>query len=671
MTGVGAVEEPAGPDETAPDAAEASADLGPEDPAGGVKVVRYAGSDRYAMSIELAQALVDAEDGTSEWVVLASGESWTDAAMAGPLAASLDAPVVLVPPGGLQFPTARSDMVEFLQSTGVRRALIVGSGIVLPDHKQTVLYGLGTLPRDVERFHGTDPVANAIAVAERIGAPAQLGGLGHTVIIASDQSIADAVAAGPLAAAGPFPLLLTAPDALDPRITTYLIDHEIEHVVLVGGTAAMAPAAQEAIETAGAAVTRLAGRDRIDTARLVADLFDQHNTDNAACNDSPIHIGLAPARHPERALTAGPLLAQACTSLRYTEHGQLRADIRNTLYLAKHGSREILVQVFSDRAAIPDSVVEVSVPPIRLATVARKRTGNTDRDESGVLVVDEKGERSFYAVAPGRDTSVENSRFTPSQFAWSPDGARLAIAGTKRMFVLDIETGEANEATIGDHAFRYLPTWHWPEWSPSSDKVAFTAFIDDPATCMGDVCGDGAYWNHAAEMFLYDATKGTTSRLTHNDINDTVRSWSPDGTRIAFTQSRVDMGIFARYWYPESLHIIEIMTGTVTDVYAYTSSDGEVWWSPDGSHLAFIGTVEELALILHGAVGRCGVGPRKSPSDLRRCMALSQASASSGGHLRGETYQCHERAVDRRRGPGCLGCGPVRAGAVRGPCGAD
>lgn len=99
--------------------------------------------------------------------------------------------------------------------------------------------------------------------------------------------------------------------------------------------------------------------------------------------------------------------------------------------------------------------------------------------------------------------------------------------------------------------------------------------------------------NHAAEMFLYDAAKGTTSRLTHNDINDTVRSWSPDGTRIAFTQSRVPIGIFAQYWYPESLHIIEIMTGAVTDVYEYAQSVGEVSWSPDGSHLAFLGTVED------------------------------------------------------------------------------
>ena len=38
-----------------------------------------------------------------------------------------------------------------------------------------------------------------------------------------------------------------------------------------------------------------------------------------------------------------------------------------------------------------------------------------------------------------------------------------------------------------------------------------------------------------------------------------------------------------------------------------------------------------LALIIHESVGRCGVGPRKSPSDLRRCMRSKYASVSSRG----------------------------------------
>ncbi|MCY3748210.1 MAG: cell wall-binding repeat-containing protein [Chloroflexi bacterium] len=94
VTGVSAAEQPADVDDSTA-GAEAQAEAMPDDSAGGVAVTRYAGPDHYALSIELARALVDAGDGTSEWVVLASGESWADAAAAGPLAASLGAPVVL------------------------------------------------------------------------------------------------------------------------------------------------------------------------------------------------------------------------------------------------------------------------------------------------------------------------------------------------------------------------------------------------------------------------------------------------------------------------------------------------------------------------------------------------------------------------------------------------
>ncbi|MDE0322101.1 MAG: cell wall-binding repeat-containing protein [Acidimicrobiaceae bacterium] len=109
MSGVSAAEQPADAGDSAAGAG-AQAEAMPDDSAGGVEVLRYAGSDPYKLSIEVAQAVVDAGGGASEWVVLVSGESWIDAATAGPLAASLGAPVVLVPPGGLQTATARPDL---------------------------------------------------------------------------------------------------------------------------------------------------------------------------------------------------------------------------------------------------------------------------------------------------------------------------------------------------------------------------------------------------------------------------------------------------------------------------------------------------------------------------------------------------------------------------------
>ena len=568
----------------------------PEGSAGSADVVRYVGSDPYAMSIELAGALADAGGGTSEWVVLVPGESWAEAAAAGPLAVSLGAAVLLVPPGGLQTSAARPDLVEFLETTGVRRVVIVGSPEILPNYEPSVLYGLGILPRNIERIHGGDPVGTSIAVAERMGATPELGELGRTVIVTSDQSVADAVAVGPLAASGPFPLLFTAPDALDPRITAYLAEHDVTHVVLVGGTVAIAPTVQEAIETADITVTRLAGRDRSDTARLVAEVFGQHTADNPACAEGPARIGLTPAQHPEQALTAGPLLAELCSPLRYTEPDRLPTDLRNTLYLAASGGTPYEIHVLADQRQVPTSSLDVTTPPAVIAFLARWPQGDPRHGESAVVIVDERGEWRRYSA--GHPTATVDpdvfQAFGGEIFEWSPDGRYLTEIESTRLFVIDTVTHEMHEADFGDLEVTFS-IWHRPVWSPDSTRLAISAFTNDDATCLDMDCGDRRYPTHTAEAFVFDLRNQSVSRVTHNATSDEVVAWSPDGTSLAITQAPVDQGIFGAYWYTTSLVIVDIDTGSMAELHdwAQVPVRDYVAWAPDGLRLAFIGTVAE------------------------------------------------------------------------------
>ncbi len=596
-SGAGAAENPAASaDAAVSNAAETFSDAAHS----GTEVVRYAGSDPYAMSIELAGALAQARGGSSERVVLASGESWAESAAAGPLAASLGAPLLLVPPGGLQASAARPDLVEFLESAGTRRVVIVSSPEVLPNHEPSVLFGLGMLPRNIERVHSDDPVGTSIAVAERIGAPAEFGELGRTVIIASDQSVADAAAVGPLAAAGPFPLLLTAPDALDPRTTTYLAEHEVAHVVLVGGTTAVAPSVQEALEATGINVSRLAGRDRSDTARLAAHLFDDHTSDDPKCSEGPIRVGLAPARHPEQALTAGPLLAEQCAPLRFTEPDQLPADLRNTLYLASSGGSPSEVHVFADDRQMPMSSLDVTAPPALIAFVSRWPQGHPRYGEpAAVVIADEMGEwRRYSAGSPAVKVDPEEFQASGGDvFEWPPDGRYLAHADGTRLFVADTVTHEMHEADFGDLEVTFS-IWHRPVWSPDGTRLAISAFTNDDSTCLDMDCGYHPFstsTNHAAEIFVFDMRDQSVKRLTHNATSDEVVAWSPDGTSLAFTQASVDEGLFGAYWYTTSLVIVDIDTGSMTELHdwAQVPARDYVAWAPDGLRLAFIGTVAE------------------------------------------------------------------------------
>ncbi len=540
----------------------------PDDAAPAVEVVRYDGSDPYAMSIEL----VASAGGTSEWVVLASGENWAEAAAAGPLAASLGAPVLLVPPGGLQTSAARPDLVEFLKSAGVRRVVIVGNPEVLPNHEPSVLYGLGMLPRNIERVHGTDPIGASVAVAERVGTPAEFGELGRTVIIASHRSVADAVTVGPLAAAGPFPLLLTAPDALDPRITAYLTAHEIAHVVLVGGTTAIAPEVHEAIEAADITVTRLAGRDRSDTSRFAANLFEQHTTDDPTCADGTLRIGLALARHPEQALIAGPLLAQQCASLRYTEPGELPAELPNTLYLARQQAQTMELHLFASETDIPVALVDesaTSTPPFRLVfgTQIRRDYGR----EAVIASVDQHHNRRLY---------LEGERFDWTDWLnWSPDGRHLAFGGsqegTSGAFLLDTATGEYRRITPASDDF-YFSNWAQPSWSPSGDYLAMST--QTYALYRSDIKGQP----RGVDLFVFDMQTGEFKQLTNGVDEDVFRGWSPDGEWMLL--ERGEVWIFPPGLRPPGgeYFLVSPSSGVVKQLELDGQAIGHWSWAPNG-----------------------------------------------------------------------------------------
>ncbi|HSK16895.1 MAG TPA: hypothetical protein VK915_12105 [Gaiellaceae bacterium] len=154
--------------------------------------------------------------------------------------------------------------------------------------------------------------------------------------------------------------------------------------------------------------------------------------------------------------------------------------------------------------------------------------------------------------------------------AYSPDGDRIAYAyhwtrGKKLYGALAVENDDPNrngylELTVVRSSWG-VP-WD-PTWSPDGSRIAFTSGRD------------GDY-----ELYVVSASGGAPARLTRNSRPDVEPAWSPDGRRIAFTSRRggnVDV------------YVLTLAGGKVTRMTRSPRVEAFPSWSPDGRRIAFWG----------------------------------------------------------------------------------
>jgi putative cell wall-binding protein len=262
---------------------------------------------REAITAGVAISKARFEDGAAAAAVLSRNDTFPDSLAGSALTG--DAPLLFTRTGDLPEPT-RAELRRVLPQ-GATVYLLGGTAAI----GGAVADAVAAQGYEVVRLGGADRVATALVVADEV---LRRGGAANRVLLARSGGLphdetagwADSVTAGGVAARDLTPLLLTQSDMLDSRVDAWLRARGVSATVLLGGTAALSPA----VEQATPGPTRVSGLERTATATEVA---RQLWPSRAA-------VTVTSARHPAGwalGLAAGGLAADAGAPLLLLESG--------------------------------------------------------------------------------------------------------------------------------------------------------------------------------------------------------------------------------------------------------------------------------------------------------------------------------------------------------------
>jgi putative cell wall-binding protein len=280
------------------------------------EVTRQAGANRFATAAEISEATFN--PGVNA-VYIVNGLGFADALAAGPAAAFLNGPVLLVNPNSIPPETSAE-----LTRLNPDEIIIAGGTGVVSAQVQTDLasdYPSATVSRQA----GPNRFATAAEISEATFNPGV-----NAVYVVNGLGFPDALAAGPAAADYNGPVLLVNQNSIPAETSAELTRLNPDEIIIAGGTGVVSPQVQTALTNAypSATVSRQAGANRFATAAEISEATFSPGV-NAAYVANGLMFPDALSAGPAAAQLGGPLLlVNQCSIPTETadELGRLRPD---------------------------------------------------------------------------------------------------------------------------------------------------------------------------------------------------------------------------------------------------------------------------------------------------------------------------------------------------------
>lgn len=225
--------------------------------AGGAKYTRLGGDSRYETAVLIAK---NGWSGGASNVVLASGESFADALAGVPLAAKLNAPILLV-----SGKTVNGQVMGEIKALGAKNIYILGGASSVSSEIQSQL----AKSYKIERISGSSRFATAVAIAKKLdtlrsGKPTEL-------FLAYGYNYPDALAVSSAAGVSACPILyVPAKGDIDSATAAYIKGCGCTKATVLGGTSTVADSVVSSAKRSGIKnCTRISGSDRYETALAI------------------------------------------------------------------------------------------------------------------------------------------------------------------------------------------------------------------------------------------------------------------------------------------------------------------------------------------------------------------------------------------------------------------